>query len=120
MPSLIPRTPAHAVRLDRDAFAAAVHRIAPSNGELPSPLSLDARAGVLTLSGPAADRSEVLPATVRGEGLAVTFYSSHLLDAFAAMDAGEVELASNDALAPALFTHPGRDDLKIIVMPRRP
>lgn len=116
---MMPKAASHAVRLDRDAVAGAVRRIAPPDGELPRAVSLAARAGALTVADPAANRSEALPATVRGNGIAAIFESHYLLDALAAMDAGEVELASDSAIAPALLTHPGRDDVKIIVMPRR-
>lgn len=116
---VMPRAPGGAVGLDRDALAAAVRRIAPPDGDMPRPVGLATRAKALGVADPATNRSEALPATVHGTGFEATFESRYLLDALGALDGGTIELASDGPSAPALLAHPGRDDVRIIVMPRR-
>ena len=116
---ILPKAPANAVRVGRTAFAAAVRQVAPPNGTLPSLVRLAAHGHELVVFDPGHNRNEVLEVTVRGAGLEVDFEARYLLDALAALEDGEIELATAGPMAPALLTNPGRDDVKAVVMPRR-
>jgi DNA polymerase III subunit beta len=65
------------------------------------------------------EAQEELDVAYSGEALDIGFNVSYLLDVLNNVDTEEVECALGDANSSALFTLPGRDDFKYVVMPMR-
>lgn len=65
------------------------------------------------------EAQEELDVGYSGEALDIGFNVSYLLDVLNNLDVEEIECALGDANSSALFTLPGRDDFKYVVMPMR-
>jgi DNA polymerase-3 subunit beta len=65
------------------------------------------------------EAQEELDLAYQGEALDIGFNVGYLLDVLNNLDIAEVECGLGDANSSALFTVPGRDDFKYVVMPMR-
>ncbi len=65
------------------------------------------------------EAQEELDVGYSGEALDIGFNVSYLLDVLNNLDVEEIECALGDANSSALFTLPGRNDFKYVVMPMR-
>ncbi|MGB7541440.1 MAG: DNA polymerase III subunit beta [Burkholderiales bacterium] len=65
------------------------------------------------------EAQEELDIAYKGEALDIGFNVGYLLDVLNNLDVAEIECGLGDANSSALFTLPGRDDFKYVVMPMR-
>ncbi len=65
------------------------------------------------------EAQEELDVPYKGETLDIGFNVGYLVDVLNNLDVAEVECGLGDANSSALFTLPGRDDFKYVVMPMR-
>jgi len=65
------------------------------------------------------EAQEELDVAYKGDGLDIGFNVSYLVDVLNNLDVSEVECGLGDANSSALFTVPGRNDFKYVVMPMR-
>lgn len=65
------------------------------------------------------EAQEELDVPFKGEALDIGFNVGYLLDVLNNLDVPEIECGLGDANSSALFTVPGRDDFKYVVMPMR-
>jgi len=119
---VIPQGQQKKLKLDRAALLAALQRAAI--------LTSDKFRGVRWVLGDGSlkincsnteqeEAQEELDVSYKGETIDIGFNVGYLLDVLNNLDVAEIECGLGDANSSALFTIPGRDDFKYVVMPMR-
>lgn len=119
---VIPASPAHIMKADRETLRHALQRTAILSNEKYRGirLSLKANAVVIQAHNPEQEEAEEeVEVTYQGDELDVGFNVNYLLDAFTAVDSAEIEFGLTDANSSALIRAPGSTGTKYVVMPMR-
>ncbi|HKE97218.1 MAG TPA: DNA polymerase III subunit beta [Povalibacter sp.] len=119
---VIPANPPKQVRADRDILRAALQRAAILSNEKYRGIRLAVKANALVLQSHNPEQEEAeeeLEVTYGGEEVEIGFNVNYLLDALAAVEAGEVQLGLTDANNSCLVTSPSVQSAKYVVMPMR-
>ena len=119
---VIPTTHNKLVDLDRALLLAALQRAAILSNEKFRGVRVVLSDGTLRIICTNAEQEEAeeeLEVAYQGEGLDIGFNITYLLDVLQNVGDERVQLAFGDANSSALFTLPGRDDYKYVVMPMR-
>ncbi|HEY5807121.1 MAG TPA: DNA polymerase III subunit beta [Povalibacter sp.] len=119
---VIPANPPKQVRADRDVLRAALQRAAILSNEKYRGIRLAVKANALVLQSHNPEQEEAeeeLEVAYDGEEVEIGFNVNYLLDALAAVDAGEVQLGLTDANNSCLLTSPSMQSTKYVVMPMR-
>lgn len=119
---VIPNAPTKKVLADRDVLRAALQRAAILSNEKYRGIRLGVKSGVLMLQSHNPEQEEAeeeLEVNYEGDELEIGFNVNYLLDALAAVDAGEVELGLTDANNSCLLSSKAMPQAKYVVMPMR-
>jgi DNA polymerase-3 subunit beta len=119
---VIPATPPKQVKADRDTLRAALQRAAILSNEKYRGIRLSVRTNVMLLQSHNPEQEEAeeeVEVVYVGDEVEIGFNVNYLLDALAAVDAGEVEVGLTDANQSCLLTSPGSPSAKYVVMPMR-
>ena len=119
---VIPADPPKQVRADRDVLRAALQRAAILSNEKYRGIRLAVKENALVLQSHNPEQEEAeeeLEVSYSGDEVEIGFNVNYLLDALAAVDAGEVQLGLTDANNSCLVTSPTVASAKYVVMPMR-
>lgn len=119
---VIPANPPKQVRADRDTLRSALQRAAILSNEKYRGIRLAVKANALVLQSHNPEQEEAeeeLEVNYAGEEVEIGFNVNYLLDALAAVDAGEIQLGLTDANNSCLLTSPTAASTKYVVMPMR-
>jgi DNA polymerase-3 subunit beta len=119
---VIPANPPKQVRADRDVLRAALQRAAILSNEKYRGIRLAVKANALVLQSHNPEQEEAeeeLEVNYAGEEVEIGFNVNYLLDALAAVEAGEVQLGLTDANNSCLLASPTVESAKYVVMPMR-
>ena len=119
---VIPASPPKKIMADRDILRAALQRAAILSNEKYRGIRLAVKTGVLTLQSHNPEQEEAeeeLEIAYSGDELEIGFNVNYLLDALAAIDAGQVELGLTDANSSCLVSASSTPQAKYVVMPMR-
>ncbi|HEU4484578.1 MAG TPA: DNA polymerase III subunit beta [Povalibacter sp.] len=119
---VIPANPPKQVKIDRDILRAALQRAAILSNEKYRGIRLAVKASSLVLQSHNPEQEEAeeeLEVSYGGEEVEIGFNVNYLLDALAAVDAGEIQLGLTDANNSCLLTAPTVPSAKYVVMPMR-
>ena len=119
---VIPATPPKQVKADRDTLRAALQRAAILSNEKYRGIRLSVRTNTMVLQAHNPEQEEAeeeVEVVYVGDEVEIGFNVNYLLDALAAVDAGEVEVGLTDANQSCLLTSPGSPSAKYVVMPMR-
>jgi DNA polymerase III subunit beta len=119
---VIPANPSKRISIDRDLLRAALQRAAILSNEKYRGIRLAVKSGLLTLQSHNPEQEEAeeeLEVSYAGEDLEIGFNVNYLLDALAAVEAGEVELGLTDANSSCLLGSSSAPQAKYVVMPMR-
>jgi DNA polymerase-3 subunit beta len=119
---VIPASPAHILKADRDVFRHALQRTAILSNEKYRGIRLSVKLNAVTLQAHNPEQEEAeeeIEVSYNGEELDVGFNVNYLLDALAAVEGTEVELGLTDANSSCLIRAPGVATCKYVVMPMR-
>jgi DNA polymerase III subunit beta len=119
---VIPASPPKKILADRDILRAALQRTAILSNEKYRGVRLAVKSGVLTLQSHNPEQEEAeeeLEIAYSGDELEIGFNVNYLLDALAAIDAGQVELGLTDANSSCLVSASSTPQAKYVVMPMR-
>jgi DNA polymerase-3 subunit beta len=119
---VIPATPPKQVKADRDVLRAALQRAAILSNEKYRGIRLSVKTNTLLLQSHNPEQEEAeeeVEVVYEGDEVEIGFNVNYLLDALAAVDAGEVEVGLTDANQSCLLSSPGTPSAKYVVMPMR-
>lgn len=119
---VIPASPAHILKADREVFRHALQRTAILSNEKYRGIRLSVKTNAITLQAHNPEQEEAeeeIEVSYNGEELDVGFNVNYLLDALAAVESTEVELGLTDANSSCLIRAPGVATCKYVVMPMR-
>jgi len=119
---VIPASPAHSLKADREVFRHALQRTAILSNEKYRGIRLTVKSNAITLQAHNPEQEEAeeeIEVSYKGEELDVGFNVNYLLDALAAVEGTEVELGLTDANSSCLIHAPGVTTCKYVVMPMR-
>ena len=119
---VIPSSPTRKVTADRDLLRAALQRAAILSNEKYRGIRLAVKSGLLTLQAHNPEQEEAeeeLEVTYAGEEMEIGFNVNYLLDALAALEAGEVDVGLTDANNSCLLSAASTPQAKYVVMPMR-
>jgi len=119
---VIPASPAHTLKADREVFRHALQRTAILSNEKYRGIRLTVKANAITLQAHNPEQEEAeeeIEVSYQGDELDVGFNVNYLLDALAAVEGTEVELGLTDANSSCLIRAPGVATCKYVVMPMR-
>ncbi|MDD5034162.1 MAG: DNA polymerase III subunit beta [Methylococcaceae bacterium] len=119
---VMPRDITKIIHLDREAFRSALTRVAILSNDKIKGISLDVKGGLMSLQAQNPEHEEAeeeLEVRLEGEGLAVGFNASYLLDAINNVDSSEVKLSFTDAANSCLIEDTENPNFKFIVMPMK-
>ena len=119
---VIPKDPPNVVTADRVLLKEALQRTAILSNEKYRGvrLELSENSVVLQANNPEQEEAvETLEVEYSGEAMEIGFNVNYLLDALAAVDSEQVELAVTDANSSCLIRAPGSGSTKFVVMPMR-
>ncbi len=119
---VIPASPVHSMKADREVFRHALQRTAILSNEKYRGirLSMKPNAVVVQAHNPEQEEAEEeIEVSYQGEELDVGFNVNYLLDALGAVEGNEVEFGLTDANSSALIRAPGSTGCKYVVMPMR-
>ncbi|MGH8187159.1 MAG: DNA polymerase III subunit beta [Steroidobacteraceae bacterium] len=119
---VIPSSPSKKIAVDRDTLRAALQRAAILSNEKYRGIRLAVKTGALILQSHNPEQEEAeeeLTVNYSGEELDIGFNVNYLLDALAALEAGEVELGLTDANNSCLLSSSTTPQAKYVVMPMR-
>ncbi|MFL6551285.1 MAG: DNA polymerase III subunit beta [Povalibacter sp.] len=119
---VIPANPPKQVRADRDVLRSALQRAAILSNEKYRGIRLAVKENALVLQSHNPEQEEAeeeLEVAYTGEEVEIGFNVNYLLDALAAVEAGEIQLGLTDANNSCLLTSPTVESAKYVVMPMR-
>ena len=119
---VIPATPPKQVKADRDTLRAALQRAAILSNEKYRGIRLSVRTNAMVLQSHNPEQEEAeeeVEVIYAGDEVEIGFNVNYLLDALAAVDAGEVEVGLTDANQSCLLSSPASPSAKYVVMPMR-
>jgi len=119
---VIPANPPKLVRADRDVLRSALQRAAILSNEKYRGIRLAVKANSLILQSHNPEQEEAeeeLEVAYSGDEVEIGFNVNYLLDALAAVEAGEIQLGLTDANNSCLVTSPTVQSAKYVVMPMR-
>jgi DNA polymerase III subunit beta len=119
---VIPANPTRRVTADRDLLRAALQRAAILSNEKYRGIRLAVKTGLLTLQAHNPEQEEAeeeLEVAYTGEEMEIGFNVNYLLDALAALEAGEVDVGLTDANNSCLLSAGSTPQAKYVVMPMR-
>ncbi len=119
---VIPASPVHVMKADREVFRHALQRTAILSNEKYRGirLSMKPNAVIIQAHNPEQEEAEEeIEVSYQGEELDVGFNVNYLLDALSAVEGNEVEFGLGDANSSALIRAPGATGCKYVVMPMR-
>jgi DNA polymerase-3 subunit beta len=119
---VIPASPAHMLKADREVFRDALQRTAILSNEKYRGIRLSVKQNAVTLQAHNPEQEEAeeeIEVSYKGDELDVGFNVNYLLDALGAVEGSEVELGLTDANSSCLIRAPGIDTCKYVVMPMR-
>lgn len=119
---VIPASPVHIMKADREVFRHALQRTAILSNEKYRGirLSMKPNAVVVQAHNPEQEEAEEeIEVSYNGEELDVGFNVNYLLDALGAVEGNEIEFGLTDANSSALIRAPGSTGCKYVVMPMR-
>jgi DNA polymerase-3 subunit beta len=119
---VIPATPPKLVKADRDTLRAALQRAAILSNEKYRGIRLSVKTNALVLQSHNPEQEEAeeeVEVSYVGDEVEIGFNVNYLLDALAAVDAGEVEVGLTDANQSCLLSSPATPSAKYVVMPMR-
>ena len=119
---VIPASPAHAVRADRDQLRAALQRTAILSNEKYRGIRISMRPNLLLVKAHNPEQEEAeeeIEVSYGGVELEVGFNVNYLLDALSAIDGVEVEVGVTDSNSSCLIRSPGSSAVRYVVMPMR-
>ena len=119
---VIPASPAHSLKADREVFRHALQRTAILSNEKYRGIRLTVKSNAITLQAHNPEQEEAeeeIEVSYKGEELDVGFNVNYLLDALGAVEGTEVELGLTDANSSCLIHAPGVTTCKYVVMPMR-
>jgi DNA polymerase III subunit beta len=119
---VIPKDPPNVIRVDRLLLKEALQRTAILSNEKYRGvrLELSENSVILQANNPEQEEAvETLEVEYAGEAMEIGFNVNYLLDALAAVDGDQVEVAVTDANSSCLIRAPGPDTAKFVVMPMR-
>jgi DNA polymerase-3 subunit beta len=119
---VIPQNQAKKLKLDRVVLLQALQRAAILTSDKFRGVRWVLGDGSLKISCSNTEQEEAqeeLDIAYKGEALDIGFNVGYLVDVLNNLDVAEIECGLGDANSSALFTLPGRDDFKYVVMPMR-
>jgi DNA polymerase-3 subunit beta len=119
---VIPPSPPHAVKADRDVLRQALQRTAILSNEKYRGIRITLRSNVITVQAHNPEQEEAeeeIEVTYAGADLEVGFNVNYLLDALSAIDGAEVEVGLTDSNSSCLIRSPGSSAARYVVMPMR-
>jgi DNA polymerase III subunit beta len=119
---VIPSSPSKRIAADRDVLRAALQRAAILSNEKYRGIRLAVKSGLLTLQSHNPEQEEAeeeLEISYSGDEIEIGFNVNYLLDALAAIEAGNVELGLTDANNSCLLSSSSTPQAKYVVMPMR-
>lgn len=119
---VIPASPAHILKADREVFRHALQRTAILSNEKYRGIRLSVKSNAITLQAHNPEQEEAeeeIEVSYNGDELDVGFNVNYLLDALAAVEGTEVEVGLTDANSSCLIRAPGVATCKYVVMPMR-
>jgi DNA polymerase-3 subunit beta len=119
---VIPANPPKQVTADRDVLRSALQRAAILSNEKYRGIRLAVKENALVLQSHNPEQEEAeeeLEISYSGEEVEIGFNVNYLLDALAAVEAGEIQLGLTDANNSCLLTSPTGPSAKYVVMPMR-
>lgn len=119
---VIPASPPKQIKADRDTLRAALQRAAILSNEKYRGIRLAVKGDSLVLQSHNPEQEEAeeeLEVSYGGDEVEIGFNVNYLLDALAAVDAGEIQLGLTDANNSCLLTSPTVPSAKYVVMPMR-
>ncbi len=119
---VIPPTPPHAVKADRDVLRQALQRTAILSNEKYRGIRITLRTNVMTVQAHNPEQEEAeeeIEVNYAGADLEVGFNVNYLLDALSAIDGAEVEVGLTDGNSSCLIRSPGSAAARYVVMPMR-
>jgi len=119
---VIPASPPKLVKADRDALRAALQRAAILSNEKYRGIRLSVKTNAMVLQSHNPEQEEAeeeVEVSYVGDEVEIGFNVNYLLDALAAVDAGEVEVGLTDANQSCLLSSPATPSAKYVVMPMR-
>ncbi len=119
---VIPASPVHIMKADREVFRHALQRTAILSNEKYRGIRLSLRANAVVVQAHNPEQEEAeeeIEVRYEGEALDVGFNVNYLLDALAAVEGTEIEFGLTDANSSALIRAPGFTSSKYVVMPMR-
>ena len=119
---VIPATPPKQVKADRDLLRAALQRAAILSNEKYRGIRLSVKTNAMVLQSHNPEQEEAeeeVEVVYSGDEVEIGFNVNYLLDALAAVEAGEVEVGLTDANQSCLLTSPSAPSAKYVVMPMR-
>jgi DNA polymerase-3 subunit beta len=119
---VIPPNPPKRVAADRDTLRAALQRAAILSNEKYRGIRLGVKPNVLMLQAHNPEQEEAeeeLEVAYDGDEIEIGFNVTYLLDALAAIDAGQVQVGLTDANNSCLLSSESTPNAKYVVMPMR-
>lgn len=119
---VVPKDPPNVIKADRLLLREALQRTAILSNEKYRGVRLELSENnvVLQANNPEQEEAiETLEVEYSGEAMEIGFNVNYLLDALAAVDGEQVEVAVSDANSSCLIREPGSDSTKFVVMPMR-
>lgn len=119
---VLPKGHPKQVRVNRDAFVAAIRRVSVMSEERTKPIKLILSPGQMRLAASNPELGEAeegVEAEYAGEELTIGFNSRYLLDATGPIGAARVAIELKDPLSPGIFTGEGEEDALCVIMPMR-
>lgn len=119
---VMPKDITKVISLDRETFKAALNRVSVLTAEKIKGVSLEVREGLMILQSQNPEHEEAeeeFEVSLSGEGLAVGFNTTYLLDALNNVDSEQVTLSFTDAGNSCLIEDPQNQKYKFIVMPMK-
>ncbi len=119
---VMPKDITKVITLDREAFKAALTRVSVLTAEKIKGVSLEVKDGLMLLQSQNPEHEEAeeeFEVSLLGEGLAVGFNTTYLLDALNNVDSEQAILSFTDAGNSCLIEDPQNQKYKFIVMPMK-
>lgn len=119
---VLPNNPTNVITADREALRQALSRTAILSNEKYRGIRLDIKDSgvVIQAHNPEQEEAEEeIDVQYSGDDIEIGFNVTYLMDALAAIDSAEVNLALVDANSSCLIRDPSRDDASYVVMPMR-
>ncbi len=119
---VIPTSHGKIVTMDRQQFLATLQRAAILSNERFRGVRLSLATDMLKLActnNEQEEAEEEIEVNYQGDAVEIGFNINYLLDVASTLSSSELTLALQDTSSSALFTVPGRQDFKYVVMPMR-